>query len=125
MKTSIYSQHHDHTGWLNKLTFYNDEIVVMQKRLEEVNSKNTSVEVRKSVEHFQNQLIIQKNNSDDLCHHIRREEKELLGNIKKNPVAVDHRKTEDHTEERDMLESFEKNFNELRTEFNTFLSKTL
>ncbi len=125
MKTSIYSQHHEHSGWLNKLSFYNDEITVMQKRLEEVNSKNTSLEVRKSVEHFQNQLIIHKNNSDDLRHHIQREEKELQGLIKKNPVAVDHRKTEDHAEERYNLDHFEKTFNELRKEFNAFLSARL
>lgn len=125
MKTSIYSQHHDHSGWLKTLEFYNDEISIMQKRLEEVNSKNTSVDVRKSVEHFQNQLIIQKNNSDDLRRHIRREEQDLQGMIKQNPVAVDHRKAEDHTDERGKMEHFEKNFNELRKEFNTFLSERL
>lgn len=125
MKTSIYSQHHDHSGWLKSLDFFNDEITIMQKRLEEVNSKNTSVDVRKSVEHFQNQLIIQKNNSDELRHHIRREEKELQGMIKKNPVAVDHRKAEDHSEERSRMEHFESNFNTLRKEFNSFLSDRL
>lgn len=125
MKTSIYSQHHDHSGWLKNLDFYNDEITIMQKKLEEVNSKNTSGEVRKSVEHFQNQLIIQKNNSDDLRHHIKREEKDIQGMIKKNPVAVDHRKAEDHSEERGKMELFEKTFNELRKEFNTFLSERL
>lgn len=125
MKTSIYSQHHDHSGWLNKLDFYNDEIDIMQKKLEEVNSKNTGIEVRKSVEHFQNQFIIQKNNSNDLRQHVKREEKDLQNMIKKNPVAVDHRKTEDHSEERSMMEAFEKNFNLLRKEFNAFLSERL
>lgn len=125
MKTSIYSQHYDHSGWLNKLDFYNDEMKIMQQKLEEVNSKNTAIEVRKSVEHFQNQLFIQKNNSDKLRHHIKREEKEIQNSIKSNPVAVDHRKTEDHTEERSMMESFEKNFNLLRKEFNAFLSERL
>lgn len=125
MKTSIYSQHHDHSGWLKKLEFYNDEIKLIQKRLEEVTSKNTASEVRKKVEHFQNQLIIQKNNSDDLHHHIRREEKELQGMIKKNPVSTDHMKAEDHSEERDKMKFFEKNFNQLRKEFNAFLSERL
>lgn len=125
MKTSIYSQHHDHTSWLNKLSFYNDEIVLMQKKLEEANSKNTAVDIRKQVEHFQNQLIIQKNTLEDLRHHIKREEKEIQGMIKKNPVAVDHRSTEDHKDERDQVEIFERNFNQLRQEFNIFLAKTL
>jgi hypothetical protein len=125
MKTNIYTQHRDHTEWLNKLSFYNDEITIMQKKLEEVNSKNTGAEVRKSVEHFQNQLLIQKNNSSNLRHHISREEKEVQNNIVNNPVASDHRKTEDHVEERTMMDGFEKNFNQLRKEFNAFLSERL
>jgi hypothetical protein len=125
MKTSIYSQHHDHTDWLNKLSFYNDEISIMQKKLEEVNSRNTGADIRKKIEHFQNQLIIQKSNSDDLHRQIKREEKGLQDNIRKNPVASDHRTTEDHTGERTMMEGFEKNFNLFRKEFNAFLSERL
>lgn len=125
MKTSIYSQHHDHTGWLSKLSFYNDEMRLMQKKLEEVNSKNTSADIRKQVEHFQNQLIIRENTSEDLRHHIKREEKDIVGMIRKNPVAADHRRTEDHRDERERVEAFERNFNQLRQEFNSFLAKTL
>lgn len=125
MKTNIYSQHHEHTGWLNKISFYEDEINIMQKKLEEVNSKNTAAEVRKNVEHFQNQLIIQKRNADVLQRHIKREEKDIQKNILENPVASDHRKSEDHSEERDMIDSFEKNFNALRKEFNAFLADRL
>lgn len=122
MKTSIYSQHEDHSGWLNKLAFYNDEITIMQKKLDEISSKNNGQDIRKSIEHFQNQLIIQQGNSDKLRQHIKQEEKQIQNSIKANPVAVDHRKTEDHHEERDMMDSFEKNFNLLRKEFNAFLS---
>lgn len=125
MKTSIYSQHSDHSNWLNKLLFYNDEIKIMQKNLDEVNSKNTGADVRKKIEHFQNQLIIQKSNSDKLNQHIKREEKELQANINKNPVASDHRKAEDHAGERNMMEGFEANFAALRKEFNAFLAERL
>lgn len=125
MKTNIYSQHEEHNTWTNKLLFYNDEIKLMQEKLEEVNSKNTGIDVKKKVEHFQNQLIIQKTNSDKLHQHIKREEKEVQNSIKNNPVASDHRKTEDHSEERNMMEGFEKNFNALRKEFNAFLGEHL
>lgn len=94
----------------------------MQKKLDEINIKNNGQEIRKSIEHFQNQLIIQQANSDKLRQHIKQEEKQLQNMIKSNPVAVDHRKAEDHSEERDGMESFEKNFNLLRKEFNAFLS---
>ena len=123
MKTTIYSQHYEHTQWLNKLAFYNDEISVMQKRLEEISSKNTSKDVRMQIEHFQNQLIIQQNNTDSLKRHIKHDEKFLTNSIKKNPTAVDHRNTEDHFVERENMDAFEDNFNKLRKEFNLFLAQ--
>lgn len=123
MKTTIYSQHHEHTEWLSKLSFYNDEIAIMQKRLDEICSKNNSLEVRKSIEQFQNQIIIQKSVADTIKHHIKREEKEIQQMIHKNIVASDHRRAEDHKEERQMVEDFEHNFNNLRKAYNAFLSK--
>ena len=122
MKTKIYTQHEEHNEWLNKLSFYKDELKMMQEKLEEISSKNTGLDVRKSIEHFQNQFIIQNSNSDDIRKHIQLDEKEITENIKQNPVASDHRKTEDHAAERDMVESFESNFNLLRQEFKAFLA---
>src|ERR1700751_2476745 len=125
MKTTIYSQHYEHTQWLNKLAFYMDEITVMQKRIEEIASKNNSKEVRMEIEHFQNQLLIQQNNADALKHHVKHDEKMLTNNIKQNQTAVDHKKVEDHAKEREDIESFETNFNNLRKEFNLFLAKRM
>lgn len=122
MKTAIYTQHYEHSQWLNKLSFYKDEISIMQNRLEEIAQKNNSKEIRMQIEHFQNQFIIQQSNIDKLKHHIKEDEKKLKANILKNETAVDHRKIEDHKEERDEIESFEFNFNKLRKEFNKFLS---
>jgi len=122
MKTTIYSQHQEHTEWMNKLSFYKDELKIMQKRLEEVISKNTGMEARMKVEHFQNQILLEEQAISKLVHHITKEEKEIQNNITNNPTASDHRKTEDHTEERNMMEFFEKNFNNMRKELNSFLS---
>ncbi|MCC6372316.1 MAG: hypothetical protein IT236_15035 [Bacteroidia bacterium] len=123
MKTSIYSQHQEHAEWMNKLAFYKDEIVVMQKRIDEVSAKNTSHDLSIKLTHFQNQLTIQSNNIRDLSHHINREEQKIQNNIESNPVAADHRKLEDHAEDRDKVLSFESNFNHLRKELNELLSK--
>ena len=123
MKTTIYSQHYEHTQWLNKLSFYVDEISIMQKRIEEIAQKNTSKEVKVQLEHFQNQLLIQRNNTDTLKHHIKHDEKLLNDNVIQNEIAVDHRKTEDHAKEREDVEIFETNFNKLRKELNLFLAE--
>ena len=123
MKTNIYTQHEEHTEWLSKLAFYKDEIPVLQKRIEEVIQKNTSKEVAQKVEHFQNQLTIQLSNISQIQHQINHDENVIQNSIKDNPIASDHRKTEDHKAEREMVESFEKHFTDLRSELNIFLSK--
>lgn len=125
MKTSIYSQHYEHTEWLNVLSFYKDDIKVMQKRIEEIVQKNTANDIMAQVEHFQNQLIIQQNNIDNMRKHIEKDEQYLLSEVNKNMVAVDHRKVEDHTEERQDIAVFEKNFEDLRKNLNRFLAKCM
>jgi len=120
---TIYTQHEENKEWTSKLTFYKDEIKILTGRVEELASKNTSNDVMIGVEHFQNQLIIQRNNIDEILHLVKLNEEALIAEVNSNPVAVDHRKVEYHAKEKDMVESFEKNFNELRAEFNEFASK--
>jgi hypothetical protein len=123
MKTSIYTQHFEHTEWLNALSFYKDELSILKSRLEEIARKNTSKEILARVEHFQNQFIIQEKNIDDIREEITKDEKKIAANVTNNPIATYHRKSEDHSFERDEVESFEKNFEDLRKEFKTFLFK--
>lgn len=125
MKTEekIYDQHAEHTDWLSKMKFYTDEILVIKNRLGEIASKNTDKEILAHVEHFQNQMIIQKNNIDEISHAIKLDEEALQKEIKDNPTAVDHRKVAYHAKEKDAVDSFEKNFNEIRTEFKVFAAK--
>jgi len=119
----IYELHEEHKEWLNNLAFYKDEIKVMQNRISEIASKNSSAEALKQIEHFQNQLIIQRNNIDELSHSIKDHENYLENRVNENPTAVDHRKVNDHPKMRDSYTSFDKVFNELRKELNAFLAK--
>lgn len=122
-KESIYKQHEENTEWMSKLDFYKDEIAILKGRLEEITTKNNAPEVLSQVEHFQNQWIIQRNNIDEISHQVKANEASLLKEINSNPVAVDHRKTEYHAQEQELVNSFEKNFNDLRQEFNAFSAK--
>ena len=71
MKTEkVYTQHEENKQWMNSLLFYTDEVKIMQGRLEEVASKNTSKEIMAQVEHFQNKLIINRESIDILKHEI-------------------------------------------------------
>ncbi len=124
MKTEkVYSQHEENKEWANNLAFYKDEIKIMENRLEEIASKNTSKEILAQVEHFQNQLIIQKDQVSKIAHDLNIDNDMINSEINKNPVAVDHRSVSDHTFIRESMKAFEKLFSELKTELYAFLSK--
>ena len=127
MKTEekIYTQHAEHSDWMSKLKFYDDEISILKNRLSEIISKNTHKDVLAQAEHFQNQLIVQKDNIDEISHTITLDEDAIQKEVENNPTSVDHRKRDSHTNEKIAVEAFEKNFNELRENFNKFAAKLM
>lgn len=122
-KANIFDQHSENQNWLKSLEFYKEEISILNKRLQEVTGKNNAPDFLKEVEHYQNQFIVQRNNIDELAHSIKMNEKQIEKEVIANPVAVEHRKVENHEPEADFLGYFEKNTAGLRTEYNKFLSK--
>jgi hypothetical protein len=123
MEKLIMELHTEHKEWLNKLSFYKDDLQIMQNRLNEIVSRNTSKELMVNLEHFQNQLIIQHEQIDILKHEINEHEKAIEKSIIDNPVASDHRKMNDHTEYRDKMIRFEDLFHDLRKDLMSFVAK--
>ena len=119
----IYTQHEENKEWSNKLAFYKDEVKIMERRIEEIASKNTSKDVLGKVEQFQNRLIINKNTMDILKHKINLSNDAIHSNVNKNETATDHRSIKDHSELRDEMKLFELNFTSLKSELNLFLVK--
>ncbi len=117
--------HSEHQEWLNRLSFYKDDIEVLKHRIEEVAVKNTKTEVLAMVEHFQNQFIIQRNEIDEFWHEIKQHENEIEKEAEKNDVALNRRRLADHPAMRERMERFEKIFHDLRVELLNFLSKTM
>lgn len=122
-KKTIYQLHEEHKTWLNKLLFYKDDLKIMASRILEVAEKNTSKEVDSLADHFNNQLIIQKEQIDILNHDIKSHESYLEQAVHNNPNAVDHEKFSDHEKHRESMAVFEKLFKDLREESIDFLSK--
>jgi hypothetical protein len=120
---TIYQLHEEHKTWLNKLLFYKDELLIMKNRLSEVAQKNTSSEVLALVDHFNNQLIIQKEQIDILHHDIKSHESYLEAAVRMNTNAIENTKFSDHKKHRESIAVFEKIFKELREELIDFLSK--
>jgi len=121
-QVKAYTLHEEHTGWLNKLHFYTDDLAVLQKQLELVVSKNNAPEFLALAEHFQNQFIMRKEQIDELRHAIKEHENYIESKVDTNPAAA-HVSLHDHTKERNTVDSFEEAFNSLRREFIGFLSK--
>ncbi len=113
----------DHTIWSKGLEFYRDELELMTRRLLDISSRNTSVEVSKGVEHFQNQFIIQQKNISDLKHGVKNYVIGLSNDAKDHGGHVDAIFITQGEGLRERYEDLEQIMNSLRHEFNDFLSK--
>jgi len=109
--------------WLEKIDFYKGELNILQDRLLEVASKNTGAQSSAEVEHFQNQFILQKNNSDELAHKIREYTHHAFEDLKHHEGHVDSALMVQRKQLGEAVEEHEKILNELRHEFNQFLTR--
>lgn len=124
-KARIGDLHLDHNEWLNALRFYKDELLIFERRLEEVVRRNTKQDVLAELEHFQNQFIREKELIDALRHDIRKRENELEKEHRDHPVAIEHRWYRDHLDVRDRFATFERLYADLRAEFRRWLGHRL
>ena len=113
----------DHTIWQKGFGFYKDELDIMESRLAEVASKNTTFEARQGVEHFQNQFIVQRNNIDELKHEVNLYVEKLGSDAQKHGGRMETTMVAEHAELHEKYEGYEKVMNILRHEFNEYLSK--
>ena len=112
-----------HNEWLRKLEFYKEDLDILEKRLLEVSDKNTSTEARAGIEHFQNQFMIQRKNISELKHVIKRHTHQVFEDVKEHAGRVELIQIGDHQKIDEDVTLFEKTINELRQEFNLFLTK--
>lgn len=112
-----------HSDAIRGLEFYEQELVILQKRLEEIAKGNTGHEVSVEIEHFQNQLLIQNNNIDELKHKIRENLKNIEHQVQHSSGFVDQDYMNINADLYDQYLTLEKIINEIRQEFNRFASK--
>ena len=115
--------HLQHTEWKNTLLFYVDDVKTIEHRLQEVLSKNNDKEVLAMAEHFQNQLILQKNRAAEILHSIKESLNRIEAEVNNHPVATDHRKMELNSKLRDEVADYANHFNQFRQEAIRFFSK--
>lgn len=112
-----------HDEALRGLQFYKEEMNILQHRLEEITKDNTNIEVMRNIEHFQNQLIIQRNNMDELRHTINEHLGLITHQLEKTSYFVSENADEAQTKLYEQYLSLEQRINELRHEFNRFAAK--
>lgn len=124
-KKHLSELHTEHRQWTKKLNFVKDEILSFKNRLSEVVMANSKTDVLAPAEQFQNQFIRQNEVIDELLHEINLEESKIVANAKANNVATDRRRAAENVELVGKMKSFDKIYNELKTEFQTYLTQVL
>lgn len=112
-----------HVNTLSSLTFYEQEIDILKKRLEEIASKNTGNEVSEGIEHFQNQLIIHREKIDELKHAFHSNLHGIEVQLFETTAFADEDLLEINEQLFDQYLAEEKLLNELRHEFLRFAAK--
>ena len=103
---------HEHQQWLRFIEQLKTNINKIQKQLTQLAGDQKNIDALKKVEHFQNQLIVQRNNIDELeqkIHlHIDRfhAEAEKRTQEPASPLEEEHRKIKAYSE--DLLKTMQK-----------------
>ncbi|TNE49773.1 MAG: hypothetical protein EP344_17830 [Bacteroidetes bacterium] len=125
-KESYLTQHQHHRTWLNYLSFYKDEMDIFQRRLDEVVSKHLNdKEVMPQVEHFQNQLILQKEQHDILRHDIKQYENKIEAAYEANPVLAENSRVPGEDELAERVQTFARLFKEMKDAFYHFVARNI
>ncbi|SEP41589.1 hypothetical protein SAMN05428947_115108 [Mucilaginibacter sp. OK283] len=108
---------------LRGISFYKQELGIMQERLQEIAADNTAREVQEKVEHFQNQFLIHGNYLDELKHDIHGNDQDIEAELLRTGTTVSESVATEHTRIHERYLNEERMFNDLRHEFNRLAAK--
>ncbi|TFF35682.1 hypothetical protein [Mucilaginibacter psychrotolerans] len=108
---------------LRGITFYKQELSILQERLEEIAAYNTAREVQEKVEYFQNQFIIHENQLNELRHDVRANDEAIEAELLITETSVADVTATAHAQIHARYLNEEKIFNDLRHEFNHFAAR--
>ncbi len=111
--------------WTRTLQFYKTEIPYFKKRLVEISLKNTDEDIRKGIEHFENEFIVLKENLDQLQHNVNLQQDAARKSASEKPLFINVKmaKVDDNLGE--LIGSFEIEFAKNKKEFYRFLSNSM
>ncbi|MGG9963464.1 hypothetical protein [Ferruginibacter sp. SUN106] len=116
---------HEYLTWKRMLEFFKQENAFLKTRLSEVVDRNTDKEFLALAEHFQNQFIIKDEFMDELRHDINEMDAELKIPSESAKITAAKKTEAKQTKLRNEIEYLEKNFTQLKNEFNKYLISVL
>ena len=111
--------HHENKTWGRLLDFFKQENIFLKNRLSEVVDHSADKDFLALAEQFQNKFIIKDEIIDELRHDINLQSVDL---INRNDSLVDSKIIKRQEKLRNEMEYFEKDFIQLKNEFNKYLS---
>jgi len=124
-KENLKFVHFEHKRWLIKLDFFKNELEIFEKMLEEVSVKNNAIDIRKKIEHFQNQFLLQNQRLAEVKHDVKKSESAIAKQLIDNSVAWERQSVKPEADLRLAIDTFDHLFTELKNEFKLFLAEVL
>lgn len=114
--------HHENKTWSRMIEFFKQENIILKNRLSEVVDHSSDKEFLALAEQFQNKFILKDDYIDELRHDINSQDMNLINSTN---ILLDIKLLKRQEKLRNEMEYFEKDFNQLRNEFNKYLSAVL
>ncbi|HKZ67714.1 MAG TPA: hypothetical protein VJ111_15215 [Chitinophagaceae bacterium] len=111
-------------SWREKLRQYRDEVSKDKIKLQDAASRTLSKDQLQDVEHLHNQFHIQLINIHDLKHAIKTHEQKMSYEMNVNKGKLNGETIAEHEKLLDQYQSLELTLQDLREEFDGFLSRT-
>jgi hypothetical protein len=111
--------------WTKTLQFYKSLIPYFKKRLAEIASKNTNEDIRKKLEHFENQFIVLNEDLDELQHNVNLQQDAAMKSATEKPLFINVRMANVDDNLGELIDSFELEFAKNKKQFYRFLSNTM
>lgn len=117
--------YHENKTWERSLDFFKQENAFLKTRLSEVVDHKTDKEFLALAEQFQNQFILKDEFIDELRHDINLQQVVLKDYQLPGNAAVDGKLSKKQVKLRNEIEYLEKDFTNLKNEFNRYLASVL
>jgi hypothetical protein len=123
MKDSLSHLHMVCEDWKRELLFMQDEIPVLKSRLSEVVSKNTSNDVLKEVEHYENKFNILRLHLDELLHDVNLKMTAIQTQVMAKPNYISVKMVESDGALEDLMHTNAVDFYDTKKTYYKFLAK--